>query len=83
LLAGSLCLLRQGIAQDALHGWGTEAATSAIALAAVEQSEAATTFVLKNTSTKPIMAFAVLHDDIGHTVDRFRTETADTALEPI
>ena len=66
LLAGSLCLVRQGIAQDALHGWRTEAATSAIALVAVEQSKATTTFVLKNTSAKPILAFAVEHDGIGH-----------------
>jgi len=82
LLAGSLCLLQQGIAQDALNGWSSEAATSAITLVAVEQAEGTTTFVLRNASTKPIMAFAVLHDDIGHTVDRFQTETADTAWEP-
>ena len=65
LLAGSLCLLRQGIAQDALHGWKVEARATAIELVAVEEpgrSTASAAFVLKNVSTAPIMTIAVSLD---------------------
>jgi hypothetical protein len=84
LLAGSLCLLRQGIAQDALHGWKTEARTTAIELAAVEQpgrTTASTTFVLKNVSPNPIMTIAVSLDG-GETFELADYFHTPTTLQP-
>src|SRR5579884_979733 len=60
--------------QGDLDGWTVAGATKALSLIAVETDPEAATFVLKNTSGKPISAFSIEHDSITHGRDYFETD---------
>jgi hypothetical protein len=77
-IIAALAVLAPTALGDTLKGWATDGLTSTIALIDVQESPAATLFILKNLSTRPATAFTVSHDTISHTIDYFQTD-ADLA----